>query len=70
MGPEKRRTWNLETGTYVSNLPVKILKSGESKFIRNLKLVILIQPNTAKYVHSSNLLKRAATGYQFFEPFT
>ena len=70
MGPEKRRTWNLETGTCVSNLPVKILESGESKFIRNLKLVILIQPNTAKYVHSPNLLKRAATGYQFFEPFT
>ena len=49
---------------------VSKLKSWESKFIRQLKIAILTQPNTAKYVNLPNLLKRTGTGYQMFETFT
>ena len=46
---------------------LKIKNRGESKFIRQLKIATLTQPNTAKYVNSTNLLKRTGTGYQIFE---
>ena len=49
---------------------VQRLKSGESGFIRQLKIATLTEPSTEKYVHTPSLVKRTGTGCQIFESFT